>query len=241
MKSKPKVAPVGGLKLKLETSKIVQVRLKEDQYYPEEFTKKQIVLHHTVSGPSAKNVMNSWATTTERVGVAFIINREGVIFQCFSSKHWAHHLGIKSKNKKSVSFDKLNGSSTNLKLNQESIGIELCSWGPLVKRGDQFLSSKGTVIPKEEVVDLGKTWKGYKYYQNYTDKQLSSLNMLLIYLSEMYKIPLDYKSDMWDLSESALAGNPGLYTHVSYRKDKSDCFPQIELSKMLQKLEQNVK
>lgn len=223
MKNTSKVAPIGGLKLKLETSKIVQVRLKEDQYYPEEHTKKQIVLHHTVSGPSAKNVMNGWATTTERVGVAFIIDREGVIFQCFSSKHWAHHLGIKSKNNK--------------KLNQESIGIELCSWGALVKKGDQFLSSKGNVIPKEEVVDLGKTWKGYRYYQNYTSKQLSSLKTLVIYLTNTYKIPLNFNPDMWELSNKALSGNPGIYTHVSYRKDKSDCFPQDELVSILKSIE----
>ena len=56
---------------KLDTSKIVQVRLKETQYYQEEFPKKQIVLHHTVSNGNAKNVMSWWAKTPAKVGTAF--------------------------------------------------------------------------------------------------------------------------------------------------------------------------
>ncbi len=39
---------------KLDTTKIVQVRLKDTQYYQEEFPKKQIVIHHTVSNGNAK-------------------------------------------------------------------------------------------------------------------------------------------------------------------------------------------
>ena len=66
---------------KLDTSKIVQVRLKETQYYQEEFPKKQIVIHHTVSNGNAKNVMAWWAKTPARVGTAYIIDRDGIIHQ----------------------------------------------------------------------------------------------------------------------------------------------------------------
>jgi hypothetical protein len=41
---------------------------------------------------------------------------------------------------------------------------------------------------------------------------------------------------MWDVSKNALSGKPGIYTHVSYRKDKSDCVPQPELITALQSL-----
>ena len=34
---------------------------------------------------------------------------------------------------------------------------------------------------------------------------------------------------MWDYSRSAMNGSPGIFTHVSFRKDKSDCFPQVEM------------
>jgi N-acetyl-anhydromuramyl-L-alanine amidase AmpD len=218
---------------KLDTSKIIQVRLKETQYYqevPDAFgTKKQIVLHHTVSNGNAKNVMVGWNKTPSRVGVAFIIDREGVIHQCFSSKHWAHHLGTKAKNNK--------------QLNQQSIGIELCSWGALkrspIKSGIKatFTSSVGTVVPNDEVVDLEKPFRGSRYYQKYTEKQLKSLQILVNYLCETYKIPKTYNPRMWEYSRSsALAGSPGIWAHVSFRKDKSDCFPQMELITTLKNL-----
>lgn len=213
---------------KLDTSKIVQTRLKETQYYQEEFPKKQIVIHHTVSNGNAKNVVAWWGKTPARIGVAFVIDREGIIHQCFSSKHWAHHLGIKG--------------AKNKQLNQQSIGIELCAWGSL-KRSDlksrivaQFTSSTGTIIPNNEVIELEKPFRGSMYYQKYTDKQLKTLQILLNYLCETYNIPNTYNADMWDYSRSAINGSPGIFTHVSYRKDKSDCFPQIELIKTIQNL-----
>jgi N-acetyl-anhydromuramyl-L-alanine amidase AmpD len=214
---------------KLDTSKIVQVRLKENQYDQEEFPKKQIVLHHTVSNGNAKNVMAWWSKTPSRVGVAFIIDREGVIHQCFSSKHWAHHLGTKAKNNK--------------QLNQESIGIELCAWGSL-KRGKitssikaTFTSSFGTVVPNDEVVELEKPFRGSRYYQKYTDKQLKSLQILVNYLCETYKIPKTYNPEMWEYSRSAMNGSPGIWSHTSFRKDKSDCFPQKDFIKSLRNTE----
>lgn len=213
---------------KLDTTKIVQTRLKETQYYQEEFPKKQIVIHHTVSNGNAKNVVTWWGKTPARIGVAFVIDREGIIHQCFSSKHWAHHLGIKS--------------AKNKQLNQQSIGIELCAWGSL-KRSDlksgivaQFTSSTGTIVPTNEVIELEKPFRGSKYYQKYTDKQLKTLQILLNYLCKTYHIPKSYNSDMWDYSRAAMNGSPGIFTHVSFRKDKSDCFPQIELIKTIQNL-----
>ena len=211
---------------KLDTSKIIQVPLKESQYYQEEHPKKQIVLHHTVSNGNAINVMAWWASTPAKVGTAFIIDRDGVIHQCFSSKHWAHHLGTKAKNNK--------------QLNKESIGIELCSWGPIIKKENpmlkgspKFFSSTGTEIPKEEVVKLDKPFRGHLYYQKYTSSQLKSMQILVKYLCETYGIPKKYNSDMWEYSRSAMNGSPGIYTHVSFRKDKSDCSPQKELIEIL--------
>jgi N-acetyl-anhydromuramyl-L-alanine amidase AmpD len=213
---------------KLDTTKIVQTRLKETQYYQEEFPKKQIVIHHTVSNGNAKNVVAWWGKTPARIGVAFVIDREGIIHQCFSSKHWANHLGIKG--------------AKNTQLNQQSIGIELCAWGSL-KRSDlksgivaQFTSSTGSIVSTNEVIELEQPFRGSKYYQKYTNKQLKTLQILLNYLCETYNIPNTYNSDMWDYSRAAMNSSPGIFTHVSFRKDKSDCFPQIELIKIIQNL-----
>ena len=79
---------------KLDSTKILQVKFPETQYYKEEHPKNQVVIHHTVSGSNPANVINVWATNTERVATAFVMGGDGTIAQAFSSKHWAHHLGL---------------------------------------------------------------------------------------------------------------------------------------------------
>ena len=41
---------------------------------------------------------------------------------------------------------------------------------------------------------------------------------------------------MWNLNEDALKGEPGIWSHTSYRPDKSDVSPQENLIKMLKNL-----
>ncbi len=206
----------------LDITKIVQARFPENQFYTEKNTKKQIVIHHTVSNGNAKNVQNGWAKNPERVGTAFIIDGDGVIYQCFSSSQWAHHLGTKLAN--------------NTLLNQQSIGIEVCNWGGLTKKNNKYFNFVGAEIDVKDVVDYGQKWHGYQYYQKYSDKQIESLRQLIVYLCDTYNISKEYDSAMWELCNNATSGKNGIYTHVSYRKDKSDMHPQIELKKMLQEL-----
>ena len=41
---------------------------------------------------------------------------------------------------------------------------------------------------------------------------------------------------MWDVSKNALTGKPGVWSHTSYRFDKSDIHPQQEVIDMLKSL-----
>jgi hypothetical protein len=91
-------------------------------------------------------------------------------------------------------------------------------------------------VPKEEVVTYTYPFRENRYFHKYTEKQLESLKLLLQYLCETYKIPKTYFPEMWDLSKFALRGDKGIFTHVSYRKDKSDCHPQKELIAILSNL-----
>ena len=200
-------------------SKIIQCPLDKSQYYQEKFEKKQIVIHHTASNGNAKNVITGWRKTPQRIGVAFVIDGEGIIHQVFSSTHWAHHLGVHEKN--------------NRKLNQQSIGIEICSWGLLSYKEGKYFNYLNQEILADEAVVYFQKFRGSFYYQRYTEKQLNSLKDLLNYLCESYGIPKKYNIDIWDVSKLALSGNSGIYTHVSFRKDKSDCHPQKELIEVL--------
>ena len=203
-------------------NQIINHPLSDNQYFKDIYTKRQIVLHHTVSNGNAKNVIDSWQTTKEKVGVAFVIDREGIIHKAFSSSHWAHHLGTKEIN--------------NTILNKQSIGIELCSWGALTEKNGLYFNTNNHVISEEEVVKYNYLFRGSRYYQKYTNQQLESLKLLLKYLCKTYNIPIDYKEEMWEYSKAAVRGDKGIFTHVSFRKDKSDCHPQRELIEFLKSL-----
>jgi N-acetyl-anhydromuramyl-L-alanine amidase AmpD len=217
----------------LDLKKIIQVDFPDDQYYREQTKKKQIVLHHTVSGQGAQGDLNWWLSTESRIATHMVVDWEGKIYQCYSSKYWAHHLGCKRSN--------------NRALNKASIGIEIDSWGGLVRHNRQWHPAKWDgdkkmfipntrVAPIKEVQVYPEKFRGFHAFEKYTNAQLEAVYQLLVYWKSRYNIPLTYNDAMWDVNEDALSGKAGLWTHVSFRKDKSDCHPQPELISMLKSL-----
>jgi len=87
-----------------------------------------------------------------------------------------------------------------------------------------------------DAVFLPEPYRGYKFFDPYTPEQIQSLRELLIFWRDRYNIPLDYREDMWDVSQNALEGQAGVWSHTSFRYDKSDLFPQDELVTMLKSL-----
>lgn len=214
----------------LDFSKIDKVDFPRTQYYEKEHEKKQIYLHHTVSGKGVKNDFKYWANSKARVATCVIISHDGVIHQAFPSKCWAHHLGIKSK-----VFADLKLPNINTTLNQSSIGIEIDSYGGLKKDGDVWKNEYGGVV--DNIVEYPEGFRGYYAYEKYTDEQIESVRELLVYWGNFYNIDISYKGDiMWDLSLDALQGEPGVWGHISVRPDKSDVHPQKELIDMLKNL-----
>ena len=218
---------------KLNLSDIIQVDFPDDQYYKKQTAKKQIVLHHTVSGQGVNGDIAWWRSTADHIGTAILVDYKGGIYQCFSSKYWGHHLGIKASN--------------NVALNKASIGIEIDAWGGLVRSNRLWYPAKWDKSLKRHVANTNVTpiknvqvypnaFRGFYGFEKYTDEQIEAVRQLLVFWGENYKIPLDYNEDMWDLSSKALAGDDGVWTHVSFRADKSDCHPQPELIEMLKSL-----
>lgn len=202
------------------------------QYYRIQTKKNAICIHHTVSGPGVMGDIGWWNNTPARIATPIIIDRDGIIHQIFNSGYWAHHLGVKT----SVFRDR-GLEPNNVQLNQATIGIELDSWGGLVEKDGQWITPvTGAVIPKENVIEYNEPYRGYKAYEKYTDAQIESCRQLLEYFCDKYGISMDYNEDIWDVTTRALSGQSGIYTHTSYRPDKSDCHPQLELKEILQRV-----
>lgn len=228
--------------MSLDLSKIVQHDFSAREYNRELYDKKQIVLHHTVSGDGVDGDINWWLKDGKRIGTCILIARDGTIHQVFSSKYWAYHLGENGDDHKKVGLKYQRND-------MKSIGIEIDSWGGLVKDEStgswypaKWDSVKKKMIPNksvkpiQNVTEYPNGYRGFKGFESYTDAQIEAVKNLLEYWGESYGIPLDYNEDMWDISAKALSGYAGVFTHTSFRSDKSDCHPQKELIEMLKNL-----
>lgn len=190
---------------------IKKLPLKSDQYYPSKQKKTHIILHHTAGGSAASSVA-SWAASHEHVATAYLIDRDGTIYETYSPEFWAYHLG--------------KGVPTSLE--KASIGIEICSYGQLTPNtAGELLTYTKKVIPKEKAAKV--TFRGFNYYEAYTPEQIAALKVLLPYLIRRFSIPLqpDRKNFYEYQDPSKLP--PGIWSHTTVRKDKVDVFPQKEL------------
>ena len=124
----------------------------------------------------------------------------------------------------------------NLQIDPIAIGIEICNWGPLTLKGNKFYNYVDREVALDQVCALDKPYKGHLYYHAYTDAQIESVRQLLVYWSKIHGIDLTYNEDIWDITVRALKGENGVFTHNSYRKDKSDVSPQPKLIAMLKAL-----
>ena len=169
-------------------------RLDEDSYYDEPHPKDAIFLHHSGSFYRPDWLVKSWdrdkseSTNKIRYGAAFAIGGkdvvaksgdtwDGKVVQAFSPECWSHSLSIKTK--------------SNTFLNQKSISIEICNFGPLdLTLGGRFFSDSKIFIPEDQVVELDSPYRGFKYFHKYSQKQLESLSGLIKELSQKFEIDL---------------------------------------------------
>lgn len=212
--------------------------LGDGEYIDTVTKKKTIYLHHTAGGSRPDWVSSTWDRDDKngkpyKVATSYIIGRrassdgdnsfDGKVFRAFDDKYWAFHLGV---------------SGTNGKYDKSSIGIEVCNYGYCKVIDGKFINYVNREVPANEVVDLGKEFRGYRYWEKYTDEQIESLRKILVYLIDKHDIDFErgiYNWDWFDYNADLLEGT-GIRTHVQVRKDKTDMFPQKELIDMLNSL-----
>lgn len=200
-------------------------QLDTTQFIKQSTKKDKIFIHFTAGGPSAPNVIRYWNSDEPRVAVSYVIGGDdAVVYECFHPDFWSFHLGIKG---------------TNGALDKTSIGIEICAWGPLTKKGDKFYNYVNGEVPTNQVYELKAPFRGFTYFHKYTDEQLVTLEKLMEFLIEEYQIPVQTSFDLpwFEFNESLIANKtPGIWTHTNVRKDKSDSYPDQRLIDMLNRL-----
>lgn len=205
--------------------------LAPNNYVPVKHEKKGIFLHHTVS-LNARGSIEWWRKTPERVGTAFVIDKDGTIFRAFPEECWANHLGIKGDKEK---YWDIHG-----------IGIELVSAGPIhpVMGEMRFYplwpnQSMYKVIDSEKVAKLPKPYRGYSHFEKYTLYQLAALQDLLAWLISEYNIKVQKSlNNFWEFNpEVQINRLPGIWSHSTVRQDKSDIWPDPNLLVLLSQFE----
>lgn len=142
--------------------------------------------------------------------------------------------------------------------NTSGIGIEIVLFGYVTPNGDGTAKSNlGTTVPAGEWVDLGYTYRGHRYYQEYTDTQISALKTLINGITGRYPIiKTGMKDSVWDIwgmtkprpgdvitISNQLIGTqirkqtwsqPGIFAHATGKEDAHpDAIPTPKLINML--------
>ncbi len=195
-------------------------QLPDAEYFKTTNEKSGICVHHTVGG-TARSTFNWWNQDSNMVGTAYIIGRDGSVYNVFEPESWAWQFGLPWGYDDKIAFEK------------RFIGIELASEGGLLEEDGKFYCfdriSPKTEKPEEEVFDAGSDYRGYRYFDKYEPEQLDSLVELVNHLCDEFNIPRRVQEDSTKYYGKQLQDFEGIIGHVMVRKDKSDPAPVPEL------------
>jgi len=207
-------------------------------YYGKVVKKEKIVLHFTAG--HLQGDLNQLTQKNYHVSVAFVIARDGTIYQLHHSKHWAYHLGKHAKG----------GNETQ---SQKAIGIEISNYGPLIPKEGKMETihsrpkEKPTIIDvycqetdADKFVQLPDAYRQRNYFATYTDQQYEQLIVLIKYLSTQHDIPINFLPESQRfLTTDAVIDFKGITSHVNYRKDKVDIGPAFNWAQLITGLDKN--
>ena len=215
--------------------------LPKGEYKQGPTNKEYIFLHHTAGWHNPYKCIDQWGRDTRgTIATEFVLGGQSVkgnddeydgrVLQAFPEGGYGWHLGK-------------NGSQH---MHTHSVGIEICNFGQLTKKGDKFYTYVNTEVKPEYVCDLGFKFRGHQYWHKYSDKQIESLKQWILYIGERDGIDtkLGLISEIkekgvkaFEFNEDAYYGRiKGMWSHTNVRKDKTDLFPQKELIDMLMSL-----
>ncbi len=224
---------------------IVDKILEDGEYYKEVVEKDTIYLHHTAGSHRPDCTIDGWEHDKTKLGgklavaTAYVIGGvsttdnstdfDGKIYRAFDEKYWAHHLGLSAMNNKL--------------LNQKSVGIEICNYGPLIKTKEGiFLNYVKKPVPASMVIELEKPWRKYKFWHKYTDKQLAATRELMLGIAARHpkvdirgglRLFIQQGHAAFEVNGGATKGVSGVWSHSNARADKFDVCPQPQIIELI--------
>ena len=188
------------------------LRLPDHEYFRDSNPNKNLItIHHTVGG-SAKNTYIWWMRDGTRVGTAYVIDRDGSIYEFHSPEYWAGHHGVPGDGNQ---------------LDFRGIGIELCNFGPVfVKDGGQYNAYNRPF--QGQVYDNGVVWRHSQHYEQYPDVQVRALGQLINYLIDKFPgIERQCPKDKQTTDYQKYKDYRGVVGHCHFLTSKSDPHPGL--------------
>ena len=194
-------------------------------FYKEEIAKKKIVLHFTMG-----YLKGDIATLTKsHVSVPFVIGRNGIIYNLFTSKYWSYHLGPSAM-------------GGNTAMSRECIGIEISNIGPLKKIGDNLVTTYSdtdiycSLTETQFYTKLSTKYRGFEYFATYTSAQYEALAKLIRFLCAKYSLPKKFLNEPGRyliMDAPGFTNYTGVVSHVNCRNDKVDIGPAFDWNKIM--------
>ncbi|HEY0609029.1 MAG TPA: caspase family protein, partial [Chitinophaga sp.] len=191
-------------------------------FHAVEHPKQRIVLHLTAG--NLRSDMQSLTTQNRHVSVAFVVARDGTIYQLFPSAFWSGHLG-----------KGIGNQGTGNSQDKASIGIEISNYGYLVPREGKletiYSRVKDQQTGKVSPVDLycsqddtdayrkiDQPFRDQSHYASFTPQQIESTIILLRYLTAKFNIPRAFlPEDKRYTTTNDVLGFKGIVSHINYR------------------------
>jgi N-acetyl-anhydromuramyl-L-alanine amidase AmpD len=199
----------------------VAARIPKGRFYDEQSRKSGIAIHHTV-GRTALSTLKWWAegSPAAKVAAAYVIERDGTIFEAFQPLAWGYQFGLPWSSKARTAFER------------RFIGINLASEGGLIDVDGKLYAfdrvSNKTLIRTADVFDFGELYRGYRYFIRYPEPQVTALVQLINRLCDDYEIPRRVPRGFFDYYGQKLARFTGIIGHAMVRGDKTDPAPDRE-------------
>jgi N-acetyl-anhydromuramyl-L-alanine amidase AmpD len=225
----PLAVPIPGENRNLDVVRLVPADGNETYCNAEAHPKERVVLHLT-SGYIRGDVRALTIPKPDpatRVSVAFLIARDGNIYNLFNSRYWAYHLGPTAV-------------GGNTQMSRSSIGVEISNIGPLRLQGQMLIPAVASV-PTDVYCSLNEaayyrkaSYRGYNYYASFTEAQYASLVTLLRYLTARFNIPRRFlpPASRYE-TRNDIPNFRGVVSHVNFRPDKFDIGPAFDWDRVI--------